>query len=117
MIEIFLLSLVALSSVGAYFVGTNRLGLRAQSLLAAGARMLEVVGIALIFGAVNMSIGIIVIIATRTLTHWFLSLYMANDISLWGLSLLQGLTFYWWRSHDSGAGSRVPDRTLRRHRG
>ncbi len=117
MIEIFLLSLVALSSVGAYFVGTNRLGLRAQSLLAAGARMLEVVGIALIFGAVNMSIGIVMVIATRTLTHWFLSLYMVNDISLWVLSSLQGLTFHWWRSYDSGVGSRVLEPALRRHRG
>ena len=96
--EIFLLSLVGLSSAGAYVVGTKRFGLSARSLRAAGGKMLEAVGVVLIFGAVNMAIGIVLVLATRTLTPWFLSLYMADDITLWTFSLLQGLTFQWWRT-------------------
>jgi len=49
-------------------------------------------------GLQNTAIGVAVILATRTLTHWFLSLYMANDPTLWVLSLLQGLAFQGWRA-------------------
>jgi len=60
--------------------------------------LLETVGLIVIFAVVNTAIGVAVILATRTLTHWFLSLYMANDPTLWVLSLLQGLAFQGWRA-------------------
>ena len=96
--EIFLFSLVVLSSAGACLLGAKRLGLSTRNLGAAGARLLETVGLIVIFAVVNTAIGVAVILATRTLTHWFLSLYMANDPTLWVLSLLQGLAFQGWRA-------------------
>src|SRR5713101_3654860 len=96
--EFFLLLLVLLSTLGTYLIGAKRLGLSTQNLGAAGARMLETVGLIVTFAVVNTAIGVAVILATRTLTHWFLSLYMANDPTLWVLSLLQGLAFQGWRA-------------------
>ncbi len=96
--EIFLPLLVLLSSLVTYLVGAKRLGLSTQNLAAAGARMLETVGLIVIFAVVNTAIGVAAILATRTLTHWFLSLYIANDPTLWVLSLLQGLAFQGWRA-------------------
>jgi len=52
--------------------------------------MLEAVGIAPLFSIADMTIDIVVVLATRRLTHTPISLYMA--ITLWVLSLLQGLT-------------------------
>jgi hypothetical protein len=102
--EIFLLVLLGLSSGGAYAVGTRRLGLPPASLRAASARMFETVGIALIFGVANMTIAVVVILTTRAATGRFLPLYMANDITLWVLSGLQGLIFQWWTASGSRLG-------------
>ena len=98
MATIFIPLLVLLSSLGTYLIGVKRLGLSTQNLGAAGARMLETVGLIVIFAVVNTAMGVAVILATRTLTHSFLSLYMANDPTLWVLSLLQGLAFQGWRA-------------------
>src|SRR5258708_35652514 len=89
--ESFLLLLVLLSSLVTYLVGAKRLGLSTQNLGRAGARMLETVGLIVIFAVVNTAIGVAPILATRTLTHSFVSLYMANHPTLLGLSLIQGL--------------------------
>ena len=97
---LFLVALVGVTSVLAYLTGTRRLGLSGRSLWAALARMLECIGMALVFFIANLGLGIVLILAFRTLTPRFAPLYLANDVSLLVFSLVQGLTFcWWWRIH------------------
>ena len=97
---LFLVALVGVTSVLAYLTGTRRLGLSGRSLWAALARMLECIGMALVFFIANLGLGIVLILAFRTLTPRFAPLYLANDVSLLVFSLAQGLTFcWWWRIH------------------
>ena len=93
----FILVLVGLTSVGAYLVGAKGFGLSANRLRTAIGRVLECVGMTLLFFVVNLAAGIIAILAARVLTRGGMSLYLADDVTLLVLSLLQGLTFQWWR--------------------
>ncbi len=92
----FILLLVGLSSVGAYWVGAKGLGLSGRGLRTAVGKLLEGVGMTLVFLAVNLAVGMLALLATRGLTRGFVSLYLADDITLPVLSLLQGLAFQWW---------------------
>jgi hypothetical protein len=94
--NLFLLALVGVTSIAAYLAGMRRLGLSGYTLRAALARMLECVGMAAVFFAANLGLGMILILSFRTLTPGFAPLYLANDISLLVFSFLQGLTFCWW---------------------
>jgi hypothetical protein len=89
--------LVGLTSAGAYLVGAKGLGLSRSGLRQAVGRMLECVGVTLVFFVVNLATGVIAILAARVLTLDVVSLYLADDLTLLVLSLLQGLTFQWWR--------------------
>jgi hypothetical protein len=93
----FILVLVGLTSVGAYLVGVKRLGLSRTGLRTAVGRTLECMGLALGFFVVNLAVGMTIVLVGRLLTREFVSLYYANDVSLLVLSVLQGLTFLWWR--------------------
>jgi len=93
-----ILLFIALTSVGAYRLGVKRLGLRGSGIQAAIGKVLEGLGLTLVFLLVNVAIGATVILAVRALTPSFLSLYLAApDDSLLVLSLLQALTFQAWR--------------------
>ena len=93
---LFLVALVGVTSVLAYLTGTRRLGLSGRRLWAALARMLECIGMALVFFIANLGLGIVLILAFRTLTPRFAPLYLANDVSLLVFSFLQSMTFCWW---------------------
>jgi hypothetical protein len=95
--QFFILFLVGFTSVGAFVVGARVLGLRGRDFRKATVKMVESFGISVAFFLVNLSAGVIVILAVRALTHGFLSLYVVNDAALLVLSLLQGLTFQCWR--------------------
>lgn len=103
--QTFVLALAGLTSIGAYLVAVAGFGLRASGLRAAMAKMLECVGMMLGFLLVNLTIGVIAILAVRILTRGFVSLYLANDITLLVISVLQGLAFHWWR--ESGSVSKT----------
>jgi hypothetical protein len=94
---IFLLGLGALTSAGAYLIGRRRLGLSRNTVVTAITKLLECVGMALVFFGLNLAVGMVGILAGRLLTRGFVSLYLANDVVLLVLSLLQGVTFQWWR--------------------
>jgi hypothetical protein len=60
--------------------------------------MLEGVGMTLAFFAINLTAGVIIILAGRILLREFVSLYLASDLTLLVLSLFQGLAFQrWWQ--------------------
>jgi len=95
--QLFLPVLIALTSVGACFVGIRAAGLSAGRLRAAVGKALECVGLTLVFLLVNIAVGVTAALAARYLLSTFVSLYPMADASLLGLSLLQAITFQWWR--------------------
>jgi hypothetical protein len=95
--EAFILALAAVTSLAAYLVGRRRLGLSPRELRPAAARLLECLGLTVLFLLANQALGIATIVAARAVTGGFVSLYLVDDVSLVLLSLLQALTFAWWR--------------------
>jgi hypothetical protein len=93
---------VSLTSAVACALGAMWFGLPCSSLRNAGRKALETVGAAAVFFGANLAAGMIVIAALRALTGWFVSHYILGDVSLLGLSLLQGMVFAWWSNgaHD-----------------
>ena len=102
--QFFVLVLVAVTSLGTVLLGASVLGLSGRSLWAAVGKTLECVGVTLVFFLVNLAAGMAVILLGRLLTRGFVSLYLANDVTLLVLSLLQGLTFEWWRERQQSSG-------------
>ena len=96
MISIVIVLLVGLTSLFGYVIGARKLNLRGTHLRWAVRRLLEGLGLAVIFFAANLSGWIVAILAIRTFTGWFVSVYLFNDVTVGALSLLQGLTFQWW---------------------
>ena len=89
-------ALVLVTSGGVWLVGTRWLGIPRAGLLTAGARMLEAMGLLMLFLALNLGLGGLAILAWRGLSGRFVSLYILNDGTLGVLSLVQALIFHWW---------------------
>lgn len=94
---IFIAALADLTSIGAYYFGAKVLGLSGASLGAAIGKMLQSVGIVLIFLALNLTAAVLIVLAVRGFTGTFVSAYVTDDAVWLGLSLIQGLAFQWWR--------------------
>ncbi len=61
--------------------------------------LLECIGAAAMFLAVNLALGAGIIIVTRILGLPFVALYALQDVMLLILSILQGFAFQlWWRA-------------------
>src|SRR5262245_27091642 len=101
---IVMLAMVGLTSIGAYLVGVKWLGLETLALRLAVNKMLECVGASLLFPAINVLFAATLILGLRALTRTFVSIYVINDVTWLVLSLLQGLTFWWWRELASPRG-------------
>jgi hypothetical protein len=89
-------ALVAVTSLGIWLVATRWLGLPRARLLAAAGRMLEAIGLLMVFLALNLGLGGIIILVGRGITGRFVSLYLLNDATLGVFSLVQALIFHWW---------------------
>ena len=61
------------------------------------AAMLEMAGIAVLFLACNLMLGAAIVLAIRSASSVFVSIYMLNDVSLVALSILRGAVFFCWR--------------------
>ena len=94
--QLFLPILIGFTSVSAFVVGTKTSRLSAGTLYKAVGKMLECVGLTITFGALNVMLGMLVALVTRLLASTFVSLYLAGDAVVLGLSLLQAITFQWW---------------------
>ena len=88
---------LALTSLGAVLICVYRLGLPLVGLRHAAARVVDCIGLGLVFLGVNLVIGGLVLLAVRVATDSFVSLYALNDDTILVLSLLQGLIVQWWR--------------------
>lgn len=89
--------LVGVTSVAAYLVGVKGLRLSRGCIYKAVRKMLDCLGVTLIFLGVNLGAAVVVILATRVLTREFFSLYLLADETLPVLSLIQALIFQGWR--------------------
>jgi len=102
--EAFVLLLVALTSTGAWAVGARGLGLESRALGGAVGRMLESVGLIVVFFVANLLVGGLLIVTARALGPRFISLYYLDDVTVLVLSVVQGLALQAWRE----AGRRPP---------
>jgi len=97
MIGIFMLAVAGLTSTAAYLLGVRALGLAPARLGAALGKMLEMVGAVLIFLVADLLVTLVLVVALRSVTGTFVSVYVIDDTVWLGLALLQGLAFQWWR--------------------
>ena len=93
---VFLLFPVAVTSAAAYLLGRRLFRLPRAGVALGVRRMLECLGISAVFLWLDVSIGSVIVIAVRTLTPHFVSVYVMADEILVPLALFQGLTFWWW---------------------
>ncbi|MBI4012140.1 MAG: hypothetical protein HY359_07545 [Candidatus Rokubacteria bacterium] len=96
--DLFIIGLVGVTSVAAYLIGARGLRLPRRGLGPAAGRTLECVGLTLLFFGANLAVGVAAVLAARAVTRGFVSLYLADDVVLLPLSLLQALLFAWWRA-------------------
>jgi hypothetical protein len=92
----YLLLLFGVTSPALYLAATRGLGIRRDALRPALARMLECVGLAIVIAALNVAVGVLLVLALRRLTGSFVSLYLITDGTLLVLSLLQAIALQWW---------------------
>lgn len=97
-----LIALTVVTSLGAYAVGVRRLRLSPRRLGASVLVVFQLVGMSAVFFAVNLALGLAGILALRSVTERFLSVYLLNDVTLGGLSVLQGVLFECWRATGRG---------------
>ena len=107
MTEAIVLILTGVTSAAALWIGTQGLRLRPRDLAPAVGKMLECLGMMLVFFMANAALGLVAIIGGRSLTGAFVSMYAMSDVALLGISFIQGLLFYCWRE----------TKTRRRNRG
>ena len=92
----YLLLLFGLTSLLVVGSGARILRLRARSLPAALSRMLECAGLAVVLVVVNVAAGFLLVLALRSLTGTFVSLYLNTDTMIVVMSVLQAMALQWW---------------------
>lgn len=111
MLALLILLVVATTSLVGYALARRRPPpLAARALAAALGRMLETLGLTLLFLAGNVVLAIVAILGARTLTGEFLSAYAVNDVTLVIVSLIQGTVARWWHRESQGARPTRPSR-------
>jgi uncharacterized membrane protein len=91
----FLSVVVGLTSGLAYCIARLSLGLSFETLCVALRKMLECLGLILIFFVLNLATGVTAIHVARQISRGFVPHYLAGDVTLLVLSLLQALTAQW----------------------
>jgi len=99
MSTLFLAGLLGLSSGILAALAVFGLRLPPRSARAAGAALLEFVALWAACLVANLTLGSLAIIALRTLTATFFSIYLMNDVSIVVLSALQAFVMHAWMCH------------------
>lgn len=89
---------VVLTSLGAAAVGVRLLGLPARALPRAGAAVVDVLGLAVLFFVANAALAVLVLLAERHLGARLVSLHTVDDVALYVISTLQAIAFHAWRA-------------------
>ena len=98
---LFILIVAGLTSVGVFILGVTGLRLCKSGLWRALGKACECLGLTLVFFLLNLAVGMLAVLAVRSLIGRFVSLYIVSDATLLMLSLLQALTFQAWREGSS----------------
>lgn len=106
MVEPVVAILAGITSVAALWIGSQWLRFRPGNLAAAIGKMLECLGLMLVFFTANAVVGLVAIIGGRSLTGMFVSTYIMSDVAILGISFLQGLLFFCWRETSAGRRNR-----------
>jgi hypothetical protein len=96
MAPLFLLVVAALTSAGACAVGV-RWGLRRDRLGPAVLGLCQLAGVALVFLALNVALGLAIVFLARGVLRVFVSVYVLDDVYLPLLSAIQAVIFESWR--------------------
>jgi hypothetical protein len=97
MTQAFILILVGATSLGTFLLGVKGFGLPVSRLRQAMAKICEALGLMVVFAVVNLAAAMLAVLTVRWLTGWFVSLYIAADMTLLLLAALQALVFQAWR--------------------
>jgi hypothetical protein len=97
--SLFILTLVALSSLVAYGTARRVLRLPASGLRRAVGEALESLGFVVLFYFGNLILGVTLALVARA-AGYFMSLYLLYDPTLTLVSLLQALIFRHWREKE-----------------
>jgi hypothetical protein len=92
-----ILVVAVLTSAAAYIFGIARLQFSRSRLWLAFGKTCECLGLTVVFCVLNLAVAMFAILAMRSLSGRFVSLYLASDTTFVMLSLLQALTFQAWR--------------------
>jgi hypothetical protein len=95
--SVFILIIAGLTSAGIFVLGVAGLRLSGSGLWLAVGKTCECVGLTLMFLLLNLAVGVLAVLAGRSLSGRFVSLYIVSDATLLILALLQALTFQAWR--------------------
>jgi type IV secretory pathway VirB3-like protein len=95
--EAFLLLGAGVTSLATYIIGVQWFGCARDGLWRAIGRAFECIGLTLVFFLLNLVVGMIAVLAVRSLMGRFVPLYIVSDTTLLMLSLFQALTFQAWR--------------------
>jgi hypothetical protein len=96
---LFILGLVALTTLAAYAVGRRALRLSPSHLARAAGEALESVGLLILFYLANLAAGAMLGLAARA-AGYFVSLYLLTDPAVLALSFLQAMVFQRWRDEE-----------------
>jgi hypothetical protein len=99
---------LVLTSVGAGVVGERYLGLNRSRVPAAFDKLLESLGLSVVFLILNVVIGAAVSFGIRSFTAAFVSAYAVGDVTYVVFSVCQAIAFQWW--WFSGERARSLDR-------
>jgi hypothetical protein len=99
--QLFVLLLTGFTSLAAYAIGRCLLGLSGMRLWRSFRRSLELLGVAVVFLAVNIVAGLAIVLAVRSMSRTFVSVYLLNDVAVVAVSVLQGILFGCWLEQSS----------------
>jgi hypothetical protein len=95
--------LVVLTSAIAWRL-SKRVWVGTGSLAAAAGALLDWAGLFSLFFGANMALGVLLVLAVRSVTPLFVSLYLLDSAVLPILSAVQAfLLLHWWRGAQSGS--------------
>jgi hypothetical protein len=95
--SVFILVVTSFTSAGACVLGIARLGFSKSGLWLALGKACECVGLMLIFSVLNLAVATVTILATRSISGRFVSIYIVSDTTFLMLAWLQALIFQAWR--------------------
>ncbi|HWN92596.1 MAG TPA: hypothetical protein VNQ15_14345 [Verrucomicrobiae bacterium] len=93
--SVLLVALGAITSLAAGLIA-RRAGAETRQLGRALLLALELIGTAALFLIANLALGVLIVLTIRSVSSHFVSIYVLNDVSLVGLSILQGVVFFCW---------------------